>query len=293
MYKGVKTKKSRERVQMDLYQIITDKIIEKLEKGSVPWKRSYSEGNFPVNWKTGKVYRGINLLLLEAGEYATFKQIKEAGGKVKKGAKSQTIIFWKKLDVEDKEGEKKKIPMLKKYQVFEINTQVEGLESKREVVKNDNNTIDIAKEIVDNYFSQDNAPKRVKKIGVPCYIPMQDKVCMPDISDFTGSEEYYSTYYHEMVHSTGHQTRLNREGVTGKLSFGSESYSKEELIAEIGANMLCMVSEIDDKTFDNSVSYINSWLQQLRNDKKLIVTAAQKAQKAIDLILGTEFEGGK
>lgn len=278
---------------MDLYQVVTNKIIEKLENGIVPWRRTYSENNYPVNWKTGKMYRGINLLLLESGEYATFRQIKESGGKVKKGAKSHTIIFWKLIDGEDEEGEKKKIPMLKKYQVFEINSQVEGLESKREIVENNNKTIDKAKEILDNYFLQNEAPKKEEKAGVPCYIPRQDKICMPNMSDFIGAEEYYSTFYHEMVHSTGHKERLNREGVTSKINFGSEVYSKEELIAEIGANMLCMVAEIDDKTFDNSVNYIGNWLQQLKNDKKLIVQAAQNAQKAMDFILNVKFEEEK
>lgn len=279
--------------KLDLYQVVTNRIIEKLEQGVIPWKRTYSDGNFPVNWQTGKTYRGINLLLLEPGEYATFNQIKKSGGKVKKGEKSHTIIFWKMLYVEDDEGEKQKIPMLKKYQVFEINTQVEGLESKQKIVKNDNKTIDKAREILDGYFQQDNAPKQAEKTGVPCYIPKQDKICMPNMNDFIGAEEYYSTFYHEMVHSTGHKERLNREGVTSKINFGSDIYSKEELIAEIGANMLCMVAEIDDKTFDNSVNYIGNWLQQLKNDKKLIVQAAQNAQKAMDFILNVKFEEEK
>lgn len=276
--------------KMDLYKMVTDKIIEKLEQGCVAWKQSYSDGNFPVNWKTQKMYRGINLMLLDGGEYATFKQIKEAGGKVKKGEKARTIIFWKLIDLEDENGEETKVPILKKYNVFEINTQVEGLKSKRKVVKNDNQKIDEAKKIVDDYFSRKDSPKSIEKVGVPCYIPSKDTVCMPAINDFIDSEEYYSTFYHEMIHSTGHKDRLNREGVKGKIKFGSETYSKEELIAEIGANMLCMVAGIDDKTFNNSVSYIDNWLKQLRNDKKLIVYAAQKAQKAMDHILGVNFE---
>lgn len=274
----------------DLYQIITNKIIEKLENGTIPWKRPYSDSNYPVNWVTQKMYRGINLMLLEGGEYATFNQIKNAGGKVKKGEKAEIVVFYKKIKIEDKEtGEEKEIPMLKEYKVFEINTQVEGLKSKREIIENDNPTIEIAEKIVHDYFSGKQAPLLSEKQGIPCYIPKVDMVCMPNISDFKNSELYYSTFFHEMTHSTGHKGRLNREGVIGKISFGSKTYSNEELIAEIGASILCTHAKIDNETFDNNVSYIENWLTKLKNDKKFIIKASQKAQKATDLILGIEF----
>lgn len=93
-----------------------------------------------------------------------------------------------------------------------------------------------------------------------------------------------------MIHSTGHKTRLNREGVTGKIAFGSENYSKEELIAEIGASMLSAQVNIDTAIIDNNASYIANWLKALRDDKTLIVKAAQKAQKASDFVLGRVFE---
>lgn len=274
----------------DLYQIITNKIIEKLENGTIPWKRPYSDSNYPVNWVTQKMYRGINLMLLEGGEYATFNQIKNAGGKVKKGEKAEIVVFYKKIKIEDKEtGEEKEIPMLKEYKVFEINTQVEGLKSKRDMINKDNQTIEKAEKIVTDYFSRKSAPSLKEKKGVPCYIPKFDIVCMPNISDFTNSELYYSTVFHEMVHSTGHKDRLNREGVTGEISFGSKTYSNEELIAEIGASILSAHANIDNETLENSASYIDSWLKKLKNDKKFIVSASQKAQKGTDLILDIKF----
>lgn len=277
-----------------LYEEITNKIIEKLENGVVAWRRPYSDANYPVNWNTGKMYRGINMMLLDGGEYATFKQISKAGGKIKKGEKAHTVVFWKMLDIEDEEsGEEKKVPMLRTYKVFEINTQVEGLESKREVVEYDNEPIEDAKAIVNNYFENQKDLKYNEKPGIPCYIPNEDQLCMPDITDFISSEEYYSTFFHEMVHSTGHKERLDREGVTGKISFGSSNYSKEELIAEIGASMLSAEACIDTVTIDNSASYIDNWLNVLRNDKTLIVKAAQKAQKSVDFVLGKNFENQK
>lgn len=275
----------------DLYKTITDKIIEKLDEGTVPWKRPYSKCNLPVNWVSQKMYRGINMLILEPGEYATFKQIKSAGGIVKKGEKAHTVVFWKMLKVEDKDtGEDKKIPMLKEYKVFEINTQVEGLKSKRTMIINDNNPIDDAETIVNSYFKQEKNLKFTRASGIPCYNPSEDRICMPKIEDFTDSEKYYSTFFHEMCHSTGHKTRLDREGVIPEnIYFGSKTYSKEELIAEIGASILCSYSKIDNETFENNVSYIDNWLDKLKNDKTLIVKASQKAQKATDLILNVNF----
>lgn len=279
---------------MDLYQKITNKIIEKLEEGVTPWRRPYSDNCYPVNWKTGKQYRGINLMLLDGGEYATYKQVKEAGGQVIKGSKAHVVVFWKMVEVKDEDSDdpkaKKKVPMLRTYNVFEINTQVKGLESKRETFRSENEPIDDAKDIVNSYFSQLNSPKFTRMEGVPCYVPSEDRVCMPKITDFISSEEYYSTFFHEMVHSTGHNDRLKREGVIGTISFGSANYSKEELIAEIGASMLSAEARIDTVTIDNSASYIDNWLQALKNDKTLVVKAAQKAQKAADYILNKSFD---
>src|SRR5699024_10014589 len=110
-----------------IYEMVTNQIIERLEARTVPWKMPFNSGK-AVNWKSQKDYRGINTILLMPGEYATFKQIKEAGGRVKKGEKSQIVIFWKWIKTEDEEKEEeKKIPLLRYYRVFEINTQVEGL----------------------------------------------------------------------------------------------------------------------------------------------------------------------
>lgn len=270
----------------NIYEIITEKIIEKLEQGVIPWRKPWVNGA-AVNWKTQKPYRGINVFLLEAGEYATFKQIQEAGGKVKKGEKSHIVVFWKWLEKEDEEnGQVQKIPYLRYYRVFEINTQVEGLESKRKEIVYDHDPIEQAEEVFKGYI---NSPDYTFYSGQAVYYPTFDKINCPPLKDFTKAEEYYSTLFHEMVHSTGHKSRLARPGVTTEMvAFGDEVYSKEELVAEMGAAMLCGVAGIDNSTIDNSASYINSWLQKLKEDQRLIVQAAAQAQKAVDYILGKE-----
>lgn len=269
----------------NIYEMVTDKIIEKLESGVIPWRKPWRNGG-AVNWKSQKAYRGINCMLLEDGEYATFKQITEAGGKVKKGAKSQFVVFWKWIEKEEN-GKTEKIPFLRYYNVFNILTQVDGLESKREEETYDHDPIEMCENIIKGYI---NKPSMYNLRDGAWYKPFTDQLNVPPIADFPHVEEYYATTFHEMIHSTGHPSRLNREGITTTVKFGSETYSKEELVAEIGAAMLSGVAMIDISTFDNSVSYIQSWLKALKNDKTLLVKAGAQSQRAVDYILGTKFE---
>ncbi|WP_340135762.1 ArdC family protein [Bacillus cereus] len=272
----------------NVYEIVTNKIIEKLEQGTVPWQKSWINGNVAVNWKTQKPYRGINTMLLDSGEYLTFKQVQEAKGKVKKGAKSEIVVFWKWLEKEDKvSGDVEKIPMLKYYRVFNIN-QCEGIESKRKEEETfEHNPIEEAENIVKGYI---NSPSLSWNSGRAFYQPVMDHVNVPPMKEFPKVEEYYCTLFHEFVHSTGHSSRLNRNGITSATAhFGSEDYSKEELVAEIGASMLTGLSGFVDVTFDNSTAYIQSWLRNLKDDKTLIVKAASQAQRAVDYILGISY----
>lgn len=271
-----------------VYELVTQKIIEKLEKGAVPWKKPFAERQ-AVNWLTQRPYRGINTLLLDGGEYATYKQIIEHGGQVKKGEKSHIVVFFKWIEIEqekeDGESEVKKIPLLRYYRVFEINTQCKGLESRRKDEIFDHNPIEKAERIVQGYS---NAPKISHVSGRAYYSPLEDRVNVPNKRDFEKVEDYYSVLFHELIHSTGHKSRLNREGIVSLANnpFGSEEYSKEELIAEIGASMLCGVVGIEHATLDNTTAYIQGWLKALKNDKRLIILASQQAQKASDYILG-------
>lgn len=270
-----------------VYEMVTNRIIELLEKGVVPWRRPWKNGG-AVSWKTQRPYRGINIFLLEPGEYATIKQINEAGGKVKKGERGHIVVFWTWLEKEEKDkGELEKIPFLRYYRVFEINKQCEGLSSKRNDQIFEHDPIEEAERICAGYV---NAPDMRHGSGRAFYRPADDVVSVPPLSDYAKAEEYYSTLFHELVHSTGHSSRLKRSGITELASFGDESYSKEELIAEIGAAMLCGVAGINNSTIENSAAYVGSWLRKLKEDKRLIVQAAAQAQKAADYVLGTTFE---
>ncbi|WP_027365101.1 ArdC family protein [Desulfotruncus alcoholivorax] len=266
-----------------VYQIVTNEIIKKLEAGTIPWRKPWRDPG-AVNWKTQKPYRGINAILLDPGEYLTFKQVQEAGGKVKKGAKSHIVVFWKWLETENKEtGELEKIPFLRYYRVFEL-SQTEGLKSRRKDTEVFNhNPIEAAEKIIEGYQSR---PLITFAPGKAFYSPITDSISVPALSDYQKPEEYYSTLFHEAIHSTGHKTRLNRATLTEMAAFGSETYSKEELVAEIGAAMLCGTAGIENKTLENSAAYIQSWLRVLKKDSRMVVLAAGQAQKAADYILG-------
>ncbi len=274
-----------------VYDIVTERITRKLEQGTVPWRQPWINRGQAVNWITQKPYRGINAMLLDPGEYATFNQIKEAGGTVKKGSKSSIVVFYKKLEIEDEssEDDKKTIPYLRYYSVFEINTQCEGLESRRkDVTLYDHDPIKAAEQIKEGYR---DCPPITFAPGKAYFCPLTDEISIPALTDYHKPEEFYSTMFHEMIHSTGHKSRLNRAGIsTNAAAFGSETYSKEELVAEIGAAMLCAVSGIDNSTIDNSAAYIGSWLRRLKDDSKLIVSAASAAQKAADHIQGIKWD---
>lgn len=274
---------------MNVFEIVTDRIVKQLEAGTVPWRRGWTTSGNPngmaVNWKTGKEYNGINRFLLVGGEYATFKQIQEAGGKVKKGAQSEIVVFWTWYEKDNSEGKKEKFPVLKYYNVFEINTQVEGLSSKFEQAKVEKiiDPIQKCEEVVAGYF---NKPDIIHTGNEAFYSPFFDQVTMPNMNKFHSSEEYYGTLFHELAHSTGHRSRLNRLDTNANQKFGSPTYAKEELVAEMSAAFLCSICQIENVTIENSAAYIASWLKALKNDNRLVVIAASQAEKATKHILG-------
>lgn len=270
-----------------VYGVVTKRVVELLEKGVIPWRQPWTgKLRFPVNWVTKKAYRGVNLWILPPGEYATFRQIQEAGGRVKKGEKSHIVVFWNWIEKEDEEtGELVKIPFLKYYNVFEINTQCEGLESKFKAETFDHDPIEAAEKIVRGYA---DCPEIRFESGRAYYHKVLDFISVPPLEDFKNPHEYYCTLFHEMVHSTGHPSRLNRQGIASPAAYGDEAYSKEELVAEMGAAMLCGVCGIENSTIENSAAYIGGWLRKLKDDKRLVVHAAAQAQKAADYILGVQ-----
>jgi len=273
---------------MNVYEIITNRILEQLEKGVVPWQKPWKT-TMPRNLVSGKPYRGINILLLSLQDHgsaywATFKQIKQAGGSVAKGSKSTPVVYWNMKEVEDKEtGEKKEVPFMRYYRAFNLD-QTEGIE-KPEEEQNEVEPLEACENIVTGM--PDKPAIFHNGMNRAYYSPVRDAIHLPLKSKFVSSGEYYSTLFHELIHSTGHSSRLNRKGITEMTSFGSEKYSKEELIAEIGSAFLCGQARIENKTINNSAAYVQSWLKELKSDKKLVVIAAAQAQKAVDWIYGS------
>ena len=278
---------------INVYQIVTDRIIAELEKGCIPWVKPWTGVRTGAYSRaTGKPYSLLNQMLLQKpGEYVTFKQAIEAGGSVRKGEKAQIVVFWKPLEVveKDKDGKpvKKMIPLLKHYSVFHID-QCENLKPRfaSEDLK-PADPIAEAEAILADYSSRSGCRIIHERQNKAFYRPSTDEIHLPLMEQFPQIAEYYSTAFHEAVHSTGHMSRLKR--LTSPAWFGSEEYSKEELVAEMGAAIL--MNELGIETggsFKNSAAYIQSWLRALRDDSKLVVLAAGKAEKAVKLIMNID-----
>lgn len=277
---------------MDVYSMVTERIISQLEKGEIPWKKPWAkclDGTF--NRVTRRPYSLLNqLLLLHEGEYATFKQWDQIGGKVKKGEKAEIVVFWKLQDKEEREenGEIaiKKIPILRYYNVFHV-SQVENVLPLIKTADFGTNPIEIAEKTLYDYLNREHITLSVEESDRAFYSLQTDSITVPKITQFEHAEEYYSTVFHECGHSTMIAARCNREKESKSVFFGSEKYSKEELIAEItSAAIMNSIGLETPETFQNSAAYIQSWLNALKNDKKLIVSASGKAEKAAKYILG-------
>lgn len=276
---------------MDVYNIVTTRIIEQLEKGYIPWKKPWAsclDGTF--NRISRKPYSLLNQLLLSrGGEYATFKQWDQIGGKVKKGEKAEIVVFWKLQEAQEKDetGEIriKKIPILRYYNVFHI-SQVENVLPLPKMEEFDTSPIERAENALHNYIEREHITLSVGTSDRAFYSPYTDSITIPTITQFECAEEYYATAFHECGHSTLKASRCNRESENRPALFGSEDYSKEELIAEItSAAILHSMGLETPETFQNSAAYIQNWLQVLKNDKKFIVAASGKAEKAAKYIL--------
>lgn len=285
----------------ELYSIVTNKIIDGLKMGDIPWRKPWAGCGRPSNFISKKPYRGINQILLwidmqkngyKSGYYLTFNQVRAKGGRVKKDSKSQLIIFWSFIkkdlnEIDNVTGKRKQqqYAILKYHRVFNVE-QCEGLKLPEE--KNPIDSFDKIKEcenIVNGYIDK---PEIRHGIARAYYSPLADFINMPNQTSFYSEEEYYSTLFHELVHSTGHKDRLDRDDITAG-AFGDANYSREELTAEIGTAFLCTMAGIDNSTIENSQAYINSWIKALQNDEKMIVLASGKAQKAVDYMLGIKF----
>lgn len=279
-----------------IYEMITGQILDIMAQGIIPWKKPWSPRGAHRNLVSGKQYRGVNVFLLSCAGFSSpwwlsFKQAQEKGGVVRKGEKGRQIIFWKPLIVKDEnpntgKEETKKIFMLRYYTVFNFD-QIDGIEAPQEPETIMLEPIEEAQKIVDQ---MPNAPEIVEARGdKACYYPSLDKVQMPYFQDFDESEEYYSVLFHELGHCTGHASRLARKEVQACSRFGSEDYSKEELVAEMTAAFLCGEAGVLPATVNNSVAYLQGWGAKLKDDTKMIINAAAAAQRAADYILNREY----
>jgi antirestriction protein ArdC len=278
---------------IDVYQIVTDRILQLLKEGTIPWKQPWTSG-LPKNLISKKPYRGVNLLLLNSLHYPqnyflTFEQVKSLGGSVKKGEKSYLVVFWKWIDKEPvKEGEENtRKPMLRYYRVFNV-AQCTGIPSSLiPQTVSERYPIAVCDSIIEH---MPNKPKIRYEENEAYYHPKGDYINMPEMEYFMRPEAFYATFFHELVHSTGHTSRLNRKEVTEPTRFGTHDYSSEELVAEIGACYLQSLAGIFHNNVSNSAAYIQGWLGRLKKDKRYIFIASGLAQKAVDYIMDAKGE---
>lgn len=282
----------------NVYQIVSEKICERIEKAiannePLPWQKPWLWANAPRNY-LGNEYRGINALLLEEGEFLTWNQICDLQKqnpeiKLKKGCKKEMVVYFNFQEKEEEKItdkgetiiEKKNIPFLRYYNVFNIK-YVEGVESKIKEITYNHNPIEKAEEIINAYASAENIKINQIKGDKACYSVVSDSITIPLMSAFPSIYEYYSTLFHEIGHSTMKKLGRNTKGF-----FGDEEYSKEELTAEMFSSMMLAHCGINtESTEKNNIAYMRSWLKALKDNTTWLVSACGNAQKAVDYVLG-------
>lgn len=285
--------------QMKIYQMVTDRIVKELENGVIPWQKPWSgcrDGAY--NYKSGRTYCLMNQFILKHRDgYLTFRQCKAMGGKVKKGAKAEVVFEWivSAFQLKNSDGslatDNNGDPLMRTHisltydKVFWIG-DCEGLPEKEREEQEVLQPIEAAEDIIYDYVKRSGVRFIAEASDRAYYSPRQDKVVVPDITQYKIVEEFYSTAFHELTHSTGHKSRLNRFEDEKSAAFGSEVYSKEELVAELGAATLVNFLGLEtEKSFRNSAAYIQNWMKALKDDPKFIVSASARAEKAVDMIL--------
>lgn len=278
--------------KFDIYEAVTARLIAQLDQGIIPWSKPWTgRADGAISGTTGKAYSLLNQFLLsKPGKYYTFRQASELGGHVRKGEKAQFVTFWKTYPVTRKNDEGEEVtesfPVLRYYNVFH-ESQIDGLpasDPQPVQVPTASESAAEADRVIRNYLAFSGVKLRHANGGDEAYYaPLSDSITLPAKTQFPREDEYYSTAFHEMTHSTGAKSRLDRQI---KNTFADELYSKEELVAEMGAAILVNHCGMESKqSFDNSTAYLQSWIRALKNDKKLAVSAASKAAKAADYIL--------
>jgi antirestriction protein ArdC len=271
---------------MNVYEIVTARIIESLNRGVVPWAKPWRT-EAPRNIVSGKEYRGVNVLLLQAAPYEcswwlTFNQARSLGGSVRKGERGTPVVFWKVGEEKKADGTVEKSYILRYYTVFNV-SQCQGVEAPPNALRPAFNPIEQCERIVNTFSGR---PQIDLGGDRACYIPALDRIQLPAREAFSKPAEFYSTLFHELIHSTGAAHRLARKGIADRNGFATHTYSFEELVAECGSAFLCAEGGIINGTIGNSASYIAFWAKQLKSEPRWIVNASAQAAKAADLVLG-------
>ena len=284
---------------MDIYAMVTDKIINLLENGVVPWRRPWTSTGLPRNLVSKKPYRGVNVFLLSASKYVspfwlTMRQANELGGHIRKGEESTAVVFWKIEDAkqsaedlanEEAEQKTRRRFLLRFYRVWNLE-QCElpqaVLDKLPKMETHQHDPIEAVERII---AGMPNPPEIVRGGSKAFYSPIADRITLPPRELFISAEEEAATKLHEILHSSGAEKRLAREGLCEAAPFGSPVYSKEELTAEFGAAYLCAEAGISNAVVANQAAYVAGWLKALRDNHKLLIHAAAQAQKAADYIM--------
>jgi len=291
---------SHKPARTDPYQLVTDSILAHLERGTVPWRCPWNRTTGrPRNFHTGREYQGVNVLLLgllhfPSPWWMTFRQTQERGGCVRKGEHGAIVMKWGRhtRDVKNGDGseEAKTTFFLKSYRVFNA-SQIDGIEfptAESYPKLDESQRIARAEQIV---ARMPKAPTICEGGTIQaCYRRGTDAIEMPAFERFNTPEEFHLTLFHELIHSTGHESRLARKGVIDSDGFGGKVYSQEELVAEMGAAFLGIEAGIVRDEHEQSAAYLKGWLDTLRVEehRRWIVQAANQAGRAADFVLGRE-----
>ena len=283
---------------MNTYTMVTELILEKLSSGVIPWRKTWASG-IPCSYGSGKEYRGINIILLGLLDFpskywVTYKEALRLKGFVKKGSKGSPIVYWHWRTSEEKEALISKGKTESPAPCYPFNFTVFNLEQTEGLKIPDDDLNSERKERIEDaeklVAAFSGRPKIAHGLQMsPCYSPSRDEVLMPHLSQFKSANHYYSTLFHELIHSTGHKSRLNREKEGG----GKDvlAYSFEELVAEIGAAFLCALTGVqNERVIEDQSAYIHHWQKFLKGDSFAFMRACSEAQKAVDFIRGVEFK---
>lgn len=277
------------------YANISETILNYIKTNNeLPWQKPWHGSQFAISHCTGKRYSFLNQFLLnfEATEFVTWSQVQALKAHIKKGCHGRKVYFWKTFEKAelDKEGNRiiKQIPFLKSYIVFRVD-DCEGIERKwtpKNTSGNTNKPIDDAEKLIKQYLDREQIKLDHSNTNESFYSARYDRINVPPLSHFKSSVDYYNCLLHECAHSSGHPKRLNR---LKPAFFGSEPYSREELIAEMASSFLMHQIGIDNiESTKQNAAYIKNWIQVLANDYSLIPIAASKAERAVEFILGTK-----